>query len=127
MPPSASTGHGTAGRRARAGSRLVAERAALAVTAVILVGLVVLKALTRPAWRASARTRLGGCVPEQVGAHPPERLHLLGRLATCAGRVEPIRTDYLELSAGAVLLVLLVVELLWFLRERSSAGAGDVR
>lgn len=116
MPPSGSPRSGLPGPH---GFR----RAAIALTAAAMLGLVVLKAVIRPAWRASARTRLGTCVPEP-GGRPAERLRAMGHLASCAGRVEPLRTDYLEWTVAAMLVVLLVVELRLILRDRARGMAG---
>src|SRR5439155_7333320 len=95
---------------AGAGRHTAGEVAAIAVTVAVLAALVVLKVVTRPVWRASARTGMAACVTGRGPGGSADRLHLMGHLAGCVARPEPARTDYVELAVVALLVGLLVAE-----------------
>lgn len=82
----------------------------MAATLTLITGLVALKAAMRPDWRASARTGLASCVHGHWWAHAGGSLDRAGHLALCAARLEPVRTDYVEWAAAAVLALLLAGE-----------------
>jgi hypothetical protein len=96
-----------------------AVRIAAAVLAtIVLLGLVILKAVTHPAWRASARSGAVGCLG---GDDVPDRLHQVQRLGCVVARLEPIRADYVELAVALLLIVVLAGELRLLARDRDSS------
>src|SRR5262245_41623596 len=90
--------------------RTVAGAVAVAVTAAVLAVLVVLKVVTRPAWRASARSGVVECLSSGDPGRSADRLHQVGRLGCVLARLEPVRTDYLELFIALLLVALLAGE-----------------
>jgi hypothetical protein len=97
--------------------------AAIVVTVMVLAMLVGLKVATRPAWRASARAGLTSCMRGHWSARSAGRLHGAGHLARCAARLEPARTDYLELATVGLLVTLLAGEVGPLLtRDRGTVG-----
>src|SRR6266545_995420 len=106
---------------ARWSRRLLAHATGVAVTSVVLAGLVVLKVATRPAWRNSARASVIDCLSGDWPAGPHDRLHLIGRLAGCLARLEPASTEYLELATALLLVTLLVTEIRLLVHDRHAA------
>src|SRR4051812_44603289 len=88
--------------------RTAAEVTAVGVTCLVLAVLAVLKVVIRPVWRASARRGLTGCMTGPGSGRSTDRFHLMGHLAGCLARLEPVRSDYLELATAALLVALLV-------------------
>lgn len=100
----------------RAGGRI----AVTAVTAMALLGLVVVKAVTHPAWLGSVRGGVVECFGGDDGGagRSADRLHRVGRLGCVLARLEPARTEYLELSVALLLVALLVGEVRLLVRGR---------
>jgi hypothetical protein len=95
--------------------------AAAAMAATVLFGLVILKAVVHPAWRASARGGVLACLSRGNGGVPDrsaDRLHQMQRMGCVVTRLEPIRTDYLELAIALLLIALLAGELRLLARDR---------
>jgi hypothetical protein len=80
----------------------------MVVTSTVLVGLVGLKVVIHPAWRASARANLTSCMHGHWSGRSADRVHRTGHLARCVTRLEPVHTDYLELTTAGLLVMVLV-------------------
>jgi hypothetical protein len=116
----ASTGSGC--RTGPASRRAVAGVTAIVVTSMALVMLVGLKVASRPVWRASARAGLTSCMRGHWSPRSGDRLHRTGRLARCGARLEPVRTDYLELATAGLLVALLAGEVVLLTHDRCADG-----
>lgn len=104
----------------KVGRRAVVRVAITAATALMLLGLVVLKVVIHPAWLVSARGGAVECLGGDDGGsgRSADRLHRVGRLGCVVARLEPVRTDYLELSVALLLVALLVGEVRLLTRNR---------
>lgn len=99
--------------------RPVVRVVAAAMAATVLLGLVILKAVTHPAWRASARGGMLACLggDDRRLDRSTDRLHLVQRMGCVVARLEPIRTDYVELAIALLLVAFLVGELRLLARD----------
>jgi hypothetical protein len=109
-------------RTGPASRRAVAGVAAIVVTSMVLVMLVGLKVASRPVWRASARVGLTSCMRGHWSPRSGDRLHRTGRLGRCAARLEPVRTEYLELATAGLLVALLAGEVVLLTHDRCADG-----
>ena len=104
----------------RVGRRAVERVVITAATAMVLLGLVGLKVVTHPAWLASARSGVVECLggEDSGSGRSADRLHRVGRLGCVVARLEPARTEYLELSVALLLVALLAGEVRLLARDR---------